>query len=141
MATTDVVGVLRRGIIKIVNADTALRTAMGRTTRLIRPWEDGQQENLPAIAFAYLGARPSGVSGNTWLVRYAFAAFAEGKTADEDVLTFVELLMQAVTEPALTAQALDAAPLRWERTPVVVDAQDSRSMAATGVNGEFLITN
>lgn len=141
MATTDVVGILQRSIVNIVNGDAALRTAMGRTSRLIRPWEDGQQENLPAIVFAYLGAKPSGVSGNTWLVRYAFAAFAEGARADEKVLTFVELLRAAVTEPALTAQGLDAAPLRWERTPVRVDKQDSRSMAASGIDGDFLITN
>jgi hypothetical protein len=106
---SDATGTLTEAILEILNADTAIRTACGRTTECAIAWGalDLEQDPLPILAVEDVNEGDSFLEDSR-SVTFVIAAFASGPEADAITGNLLGLVEAALTTPAFTALDLDA---------------------------------
>lgn len=103
---------LRRALVAIINGDAQLQTLMGRSTRLVRTWEDsGLVDELPVIAYQLQPFEETGENGDSWAGWITLSVFGKG----DDALALCEdikgRLLSLLSYPAFAAQGLDGASI------------------------------
>jgi hypothetical protein len=136
----DIVQDTNVAVATILNADSGIQTITGRTTGNIRPWRHVADENLPILLYNFTVGTEEGGSGDNRFLQYQIAAFAEGPNAGSVVNNLLERVELGLTEPLLSAQGLDAAPMRRTRTAVVIERDGTRELTRGDIDVEIWAT-
>lgn len=142
MATTDVVELLRQGIRTAVNADTTLHGIMGRTTRLIVPFNNTLQDaEMPVIAYHVVYANEIGGAGDNREVMVQFSVFDEGSTASERIANIIEVLETKFRPAVLVAMGLtDGFVRRRARRDGDEDPENATARRRADIDHTFWVT-
>jgi hypothetical protein len=141
VATTDPVHALWEALVAIANqAGGPVALVTGRTTANLVPWADVGTQPLPGLVGQLVGAPEVGGVGENYRVTFRFSAVAQGNGATRTVRELVHQWRQALTQPALAARNVDAAPLRWVRDEPAEAPEDTRALARHDVTVELWLT-
>lgn len=114
--STDIEQRLREAVTQILDADPGVRTLTGRTTKCCIPARDGVSIAQPVITLQLLALEEIGGAGDTRRARYRLTAWARGNGAQATANGLAERIEAAITQPALSAQGVDAYPAGRTRT-------------------------
>lgn len=143
---TDIVQKLLEALVAITRADATLQALLDRADKMVVPWQAIEDVTLPIIFYVPVVAVQHGGSGDTRLVEVQFTAVAQGPNAQGVCNALVERLEQVLTQPALLAQGVDAAPFfPWTRRFVsawgsLITREGGRALARSDLDATFIIT-
>lgn len=139
MTTVDRIQRWREATVAIVDADTELRTLMGRTSGLILPWDNLTLDGaLPIVAYQALAGGGHGYFPTR--VRTQFSVFGPLESTCNTICARLEAVLR---NPAYTARGMDvgrdnASPpdRQW---PGADPRQDDAAVARADIEITFLI--
>lgn len=145
MAPTDIGQKLDEALVAILRADAGIQQLAERTEKLVRPWGEFGGSALPVILYQRVTLEEVGALGDTRRAFYDFTAVAEGEGGRAMVNALIERVEIAITQPALAARGMDAAPMGiWRRRPLGVREQisgdNTKERVAEQLEAQFLVT-
>lgn len=140
MPTVDPVQAWSEHTVALINADSELRTLMGRTTQLVVPWEafvvDGP---VPMIAYAEVAF--TGGSSRAERLTAQFAVFGPVKSTCNTICARLKTLLRFPAYAARGADiAQDPATLPDRRWPPAAARQDDAAVYRADIDLTFLLT-
>jgi len=141
VATTDPVHKLWEALVTIANTNAMITVKTGRATQNLVPWRDIGTPPQPGLVGQLVTAPEIGGVGENYSVVWRFSAFAQGDGALRMARELADLWGRAVTQPALAALGVDAAPMRRRRDgDQPLDPEETRALARQDVTIDFWLT-
>jgi hypothetical protein len=118
---TDIGALLDRALVAILSGDVTIQQLCARRDELVIPFDDFGTASLPGFLYFRSDLRQLGGIHDTRDGSYDLTAVAEGEGSKALANALIERAELVLTEPALRALGLDAAPTgAWTRRPIGV---------------------
>lgn len=142
---TDVIQRFVEAAVAVLRAYAPLKAELGRSDRVVTPWQPLDAAPLPVLFYTPVLATQFGGVGDTRVVQVQFTAVADGPGSQAKANAIMEHVENALTQPALAGQSVDAAPRApWSRRYVApygtVERDGGRGLSRSDLDATFIIT-
>ena len=142
---SDIVQGLLEAVVTILRGDSTIVAELGRSDRVVQPWQSLDATPLPALFYVPVGSVQRGGTGDTRLIEIQFTAIAEGPGSQAKANAIIERVEVALSQPALAGQGVDAAPYApWSRRFIppygTTERDGGRALYRSDLDTTFIIT-